>query len=184
MARPAVFLDRDGTVIEDSGYLHEPGKVKLLPGAAEAIKQLNELGFLVVMVSNQSGIARGFYTEAGYHAVQQRLDALLTERGARLDGAYFCPHHPRFTGPCECRKPGLKLFRDAAAALDIDLTGSWWVGDRLSDVQPGLVLRGMSILVLTGDGMLDQGQARASGVMVVANLAAAAAEIVRHKAKS
>src|SRR5881396_3720641 len=133
----AVFLDRDGTLIEDSGFVHEPGKVKLLPGVAQAIKQLNDHGFLVITVSNQSGIARGLYTVADYTAVQRRLAELLEAHGAHLDGAYFCPHHPRFTGPCKCRKPGVKLFRDAAQALDIDFTRSWWVGDRLSDVQPG-----------------------------------------------
>ncbi len=134
MASPAVFLDRDGTIIEDAGYVHEPGKVKLLPGAAQGIRQLNEHGFLVVVVSNQSGIGRGLYTVADYTAVQRRLTELLEAHGAHLDGAYFCPHHPRFTGPCECRKPEVKLFRDAAQALDIDFTRSWWVGDRLSDV--------------------------------------------------
>ena len=183
MASPAVFLDRDGTVIEETGYLHEPGKVKLLPGAAQAIKQLNERGFLAVTVSNQSGIARGLYTVADYAAVQRRLAELLEAQGggggAHLDGAYFCPHHPRFTGPCECRKPGLKLFRDAAAALDIDLKRSWWVGDRLSDVQPARALGGKAILVAAGEGNLDQGQARAIGAKVVADLAAAVAEIVR-----
>ena len=179
MASPAVFLDRDGTVIEETGYLHEPGKVKLLPGAAQAIKQLNERGFLAVTVSNQSGIARGLYTVADYAAVQRRLAELLEAQGggggAHLDGAYFCPHHPRFTGPCECRKPGLKLFRDAAAALDIDLKRSWWV----SDVQPARALGGKAILVAAGEGNLDQGQARAIGAKVVADLAAAVAEIVR-----
>src|SRR5216684_8061988 len=130
--RRAVFLDRDGTIVEDPppGYLHDPARVRLLPGAAEGIRQLNSAGFLVVTVSNQSGIARGLYTVADYAAVQRRLAELLEAHGggAHLDGAYFCPHHPRFTGPCECRKPGLKLFRDAAAALDIDLKRSWWVG--------------------------------------------------------
>jgi D-glycero-D-manno-heptose 1,7-bisphosphate phosphatase len=179
VASPAVFLDRDGTIIEDTGYLHEPGKVKLLPGAAQAIKLLNERGFLAVTVSNQSGIARGLYTVADYAAVQRRLAELLEAQGAHLDGAYFCPHHPRFTGPCECRKPGLKLFRDAAAALDIDLKRSWWVGDRLSDVQPARSLGGKAILVAAREGNLDQGQARAMGAKVVADLAAAVAEIVR-----
>lgn len=179
MASPAVFLDRDGTVIEDTGYVHEPGKVKLLPGVAQAIKQLNESGFLAVTVSNQSGIARGLYTVADYTAVQRRLTELLEAHGAHLDGAYFCPHHPRFTGPCECRKPGLKLFRDAAAALDIDLPRSWWVGDRLTDVQPARALGGKAILVAAGEGNLDQGQARAMGAKVVADLTAAVAEIVR-----
>jgi D-glycero-D-manno-heptose 1,7-bisphosphate phosphatase len=183
-AAKAVFLDRDGTIIEDAGFVHEPGKVKLLPGAAQAIKQLNDHGFLVVVVTNQSGIARGLYTVADYTAVQRRLTELLAAHGAHLDGAYFCPHHPRFSGPCECRKPGLKLFQDAAAALDIDLARSWWVGDRLSDVQPAGRLGGKAILVATGEGNLHQGQARAMGVTVVADLGAAAAEIVRPSPKS
>jgi len=181
VASPAVFLDRDGTVIEDTGYVHEPGKVKLLPGVARAIKQLNEHGFLAITVSNQSGIARGLYTVADYAAVQRRLAELLQAppHGAHLDRAYFCPHHPRFTGPCECRKPGLKLFRDAAAALDIDLARSWWVGDRLSDVLPAGAFGGKAILVAVGEGNLDQGQARAMGVTVVPDLAQGVAEIVR-----
>ena len=186
MASPAVFLDRDGTIVEDPGFLHEPGKVKLLPGAAAAIKQLHEHGFLVVLVTNQSGIARGLYTVADYEAVQRQLGALLAASGARLDAAYFCPHHPRFTGPCECRKPGVKLFRDAATDLNMDLSRSWWVGDRLSDVQPAATLGvgGHAILVATGEGNLHQGQARALEVTVVADLAEAAAEIVRLTGKS
>jgi len=179
----AVFLDRDGTIVEDNGFLHEPGKVKLLPGAAAAIRRLNQAGYLVVVVTNQSGIARGLYTTEEYTAVQRRLGELLTAHGAVIDGSYFCPHHPQFTGPCECRKPGTKLFRDANDALGvgggIDFTRSWWVGDRLSDVQPARLLGGHGILVTTGQGNLHQGQARAIGVIVVADLAAAADEILR-----
>jgi D-glycero-D-manno-heptose 1,7-bisphosphate phosphatase len=175
---PAVFLDRDGTIIEDMRYLHEPDKVRLLSGAAQAIQQLNDAGYLVVVVTNQSGIARGFYTVADYEAVETRLAALLEAQGARVDGAYFCPHHPRFTGPCDCRKPGTRLFRDAQAALDIDFGKSWWVGDRISDVQPAQGLGGQAILVATGEGNLHQGQARALGVTVVADLARAVDEIL------
>jgi D-glycero-D-manno-heptose 1,7-bisphosphate phosphatase len=178
---PAVFLDRDGTIVEDPGFLHAPGQVKLLPGAADAVRRLNEHGFLAITVSNQSGIARGRYTVEDYAAVQRRLAELLESHGAHLDGSYFCPHHPLITGPCECRKPGSKLFLEAQEALDIDFARSWWVGDRLSDVQPALALGGHGILVLTGEGNLDQGQARALGVMVVADLARAAEEIQRLK---
>jgi len=174
----AVFLDRDGTIIEDPGFLHEPDKVKLLPGAAEAIRRLNDAGYRVIIVTNQSGIARGRFTVADYEAVQQRLGALLAAHGARLDGAYFCPHHPQLTGPCDCRKPGLKLFRDAQAAFDIDFAQSWWVGDRLSDVQPARVLGGHGVLVTTGEGNLHQGQARALGVMVVADIGEAVQKIL------
>ena len=180
MASGAVFLDRDGTIVEDPGFLHEPEKLKLLPGAAEAIRRLNEAGYRVIIVTNQSGIARGRYTVRDYEAVQERLGALLTAHGARIDGAYFCPHHPQLSGPCDCRKPGVKLFHEAQAAFDIDFSRSWWVGDRLSDVQPARLLRGDGggILVATGEGNLHQGQARALGVMVVADLAAAVEKIL------
>src|SRR5437016_5788439 len=100
----AVFLDRDGTIVEDPGFLHEPGKVRLLRGAAAAIHRLNQAGWLVVTVTNQSGIARGLYDATAYAAVQRRLTELLTPHDARIDAAYVCPHHPEFTGPCECRK--------------------------------------------------------------------------------
>jgi len=174
----AVFLDRDGTIVEDPGFLHEPEKVKLLPGAAAAIRRLNAANYRVLIVTNQSGIARGDYTVDDYEAVQRRLGELLAAHGARIDGAYFCPHHPQLSGPCDCRKPGLKLFREAAEAFDIDFSRSWWVGDRLSDVQPARLLGGQGILVVTGEGNLHQGQARALGVMVVADLAAAVQEIL------
>ncbi len=196
MSKRAVFLDRDGTIVEDAGFLHEPGKVRLLPGAAAGIKRLNDHGYLVVIVTNQSGIARGLYTVADYSAVQRRLVELLEAHGAHIDGAYFCPHHPQFTGggggggggPCDCRKPGVKLYHDAQAALDIDFSRSWWVGDRLADVEPARKLGGgergggggaHAILVATGQGNLHQGQARAIGVMVVADLARAVDEILR-----
>ncbi len=179
--RRAVFLDRDGTIVDDPppGFLHEPGNVRLLPGAAEAIHQLNDAGWVVVTVSNQAGIARGLYDESAYAAVQRRLADLLAAHGAHLDAAYFCPHHPQFTGPCDCRKPGLKLFRDAQAALELDLARSYWVGDRLGDVAPARKLRGRALLVTTGHGMTYQGQARALRIPVVTDLAAAAAAIVR-----
>jgi D-glycero-D-manno-heptose 1,7-bisphosphate phosphatase len=177
----AVFLDRDGTIVEDPGFLHEAGKVRLLPGAAEAIRRLNDAGWLVVTVSNQSGIARGLYDAAAYTAVQRRLVELLTPHGARLDGAYFCPHHPDVTGPCDCRKPNVRLFRDAAAALNLDLRASYWVGDRVSDIAPARTLGadGHGLLVSTGRGGEHATGARAMGFPVVADLAAAAAEIVR-----
>ncbi|MGH7674454.1 MAG: D-glycero-alpha-D-manno-heptose-1,7-bisphosphate 7-phosphatase, partial [Gemmatimonadales bacterium] len=117
--RPAAFLDRDGTLIEDPGYLHEPGRVRLLPGAAAAVRRLNEAGYLAVTVTNQSGIARGLYDVAEYQAVQRRVVELLLAHGARLDGSWYCPHHPGFTGPSDCRKPGTRLFHEAATELGI-----------------------------------------------------------------
>jgi histidinol-phosphate phosphatase family protein len=145
--RAAVFLDRDGTIIEDVGYLADPDRVRLLPGAAEAIGRLNRAGLLAVVVTNQSGIARGLLDEEAYETTRKRLDRLLADRGARLDAQYHCPHHPQLSGPCECRKPGLLLYRRAAEELAIDLPASWWVGDRHRDVQPAAALGGRGIVL-------------------------------------
>jgi histidinol-phosphate phosphatase family protein len=145
--RPAVFLDRDGTLIADTGYIADPTVVRLLPGAGEAVARLNRSGLAVVVVTNQSGIARGLLDEAAYAAVARRLEGLLSAAGARLDGAYHCPHHPDFTGPCDCRKPGPLLYQRAAAELELDLAASWWVGDRLRDVLPAERFGGRGLLV-------------------------------------
>jgi D-glycero-D-manno-heptose 1,7-bisphosphate phosphatase len=178
--RQAVFLDRDGTIIEDPGFLHEPGRVRLLAGAGEAIRRLNAAGFLVVTVSNQSGIARGRYDAAAYAAVQRRLGELLAAHGAHFDGSYFCPHHPDVTGPCDCRKPGTKLFEQARDALGLDFARSWWVGDRTSDVAPARALGGRALLVETGEGARHRDAAAALGADIVPDLAAAVTTIVAH----
>lgn len=177
--RPAAFLDRDGTLVHDPGFLHDPGAVRLLPGVASAIARLNAAGFIVVTVSNQSGIARGLYPEADYHAVQGRLVELLGAAGARLDGAYYCPHFPAISGPCECRKPGLRLFQDAAAAHGIAFDQSVWIGDRLSDVEPANRLGGRAFLVRTGEGERHVEQARVLGVSVVRDLSDAVDQALR-----
>ena len=145
--RRAVFLDRDGTIIEDVGYLRDPLGVRLLPGAADAIRHLNQKGMLVLVVTNQSGIARGLLTQSQYEATEQRLEELLGSEDAKLDAQYFCPHLPDVNGPCECRKPGTLLYRQAAERFAIDLSSSWWVGDRLHDVLPAETLGGRGILV-------------------------------------
>lgn len=147
--RPAVFLDRDGTIIEDVGYLRDPADVSLLPGAALAIGRLNLTDLFVVVVTNQSGIARGLLTLQQYRATQERLDELLGLEGAGIDGHFFCPHFPDVSGPCDCRKPGPLLYRQAAERFGIDLSRSWWVGDRLRDVLPAETFGGRGILVGT-----------------------------------
>jgi len=175
----AVFLDRDGTILVDPGYLHDPERARLFPGAAAAIGRLNEAGFRVVTVSNQSGIARGLFDQTAYEAVQQRLRELLARDGAHLDASYFCPHYPAVSGPCECRKPGVKLFREAQAALGIDFARSHFVGDRLSDVEPARTLGGSGWLVETGRGVEHRDQAAILGVPVAPDLATVVEQIVR-----
>jgi len=153
--RRAVFLDRDGTIIEDVSYLRDPNAVRLLPGAATAIKQLNDHRLLAIVVTNQSGIARGLLSRYEYQATEQRVDELLAEDGARLDAHYFCPHLPELTGPCDCRKPGVLLYSQAAEQFNIDLGSSWWVGDRLRDVLPAEVYHARGILVHSGVNRAD-----------------------------
>lgn len=143
----AVFLDRDGTLIEDTGYISDPAKVRLLPGAAAAVARLNAAGWRVIVVTNQSGIARGLITEAQYRAVEQRVDEMLAEHGARIDAHYFCPHLPEVTGPCDCRKPGAALYQEAARDFSLDLSQCWWVGDRVRDVEPAIALGGRGVLL-------------------------------------
>lgn len=176
--RGAVFLDRDGTLVHDPGFLHDPALVRLLPGAGSAVARLNAAGFPVILVSNQSGIARGLYAESDYHAVQRRLGELLEREGAHLDAAYFCPHHPDVTGPCDCRKPGILLFQTAAREHAIALDRSIWVGDRPSDVEPARRLGGRAFMVQTGEGTGPVHQARAVGVPTLKDLAAVVDRIV------
>ena len=177
--RPAVFLDRDGTIIEDTGYLKDPERVRLLPGAAQAIGRLNASGLLVVVVTNQSGIARGLLSEDDYRRTEGRLDQLLLAAGAHVDGHYYCPHLPELTGPCECRKPGTLLYRQAALQLGIDLQRSWWVGDRARDVLPAAAFGARGALVL---GELAQAEAPGAAphrVLQVRDLAEAVDLILR-----
>ena len=171
-ARRAVFLDRDGTIIEDTGYIADAAAVRLLPGAAPAIARLNRAGIPVIVVTNQSGIARGLLDEAAYSAVARRLDALLSAAGARLDADYHCPHHPDYSGPCECRKPGSLLYRQAAAEHGLYLAGSWWVGDRMRDVVPAERLGGRGLLIGRPPGD-ELAAAAAARFPVVSDLSAA-----------
>jgi D-glycero-D-manno-heptose 1,7-bisphosphate phosphatase len=145
--RRAAFLDRDGTLIEDAHYLADAAAMRLIPGAADAVKRLNAADVLAVVVTNQSGIAQGLLTAADYERTRVRLEELLSAAGARVDASYHCPHHPEVTGPCDCRKPGTGMHREAERALSIDLRRSLYVGDRFRDVAPGLALGGLAVLV-------------------------------------
>lgn len=173
--RRAVFLDRDGTLIVERHFLADPGGVELIPGAIDALRRLRQHGWTLVLVTNQSGIGRGLYTAAEFEAVQARIDELLAAAGIRLDAVYWCPHAPEQS--CECRKPGLALFRRAAEDLGLDLAASAYVGDRLRDVEPAAALGGRAILVRTGYGRQDEPRA-GPGVEVAADLAEAAERLL------
>ncbi len=179
MTRPAaVFLDRDGTLVDDTGFLRDPAAVRLLPGAADAVARLNGAGIPVTVVTNQSGIARGLITWDEYRAVKARVDELLARQGARLDATYLCPHHPSVGDPCSCRKPGLRLYHEAAQSLRIDLARAAWIGDRLSDVEPAAAFGVKGILLLTGEGPQHADAARVLGVEIRADLAAAVSSLL------
>jgi D-glycero-D-manno-heptose 1,7-bisphosphate phosphatase len=145
--RPAVFLDRDGTINVDTVHVSSADTVRLIPGAAAAIARVNAAGVPVIVISNQSGIGRGLFTVEEYERVRARIDELLAAAGAHVLATYYCPHSPDAESPCECRKPGPGLYRQAAAEHGIDLARSWYVGDRLRDIQPARTFGGRGILV-------------------------------------
>lgn len=176
--KPAVFLDRDGTLVNDPGYQRDPTAASLLPGAATAVARLNAAGMLAVVVTNQSGIALGLIKPEEYAAVERRIAELFREAGARIDATYHCPHHPSVGEPCECRKPGTLLYRRAAEDLGLDLDASWGVGDRLSDLDPVRALGGRGILVRSGAGRKHQPDAEAAGYPVEDDVGAAVARIL------
>jgi histidinol-phosphate phosphatase family protein len=172
--RGAAFLDRDGTIIDDIHYIADPALVRLRPGAAAAIAALNDARVPVIVVTNQSGIARGLISDSDYERVRARLDELLGESGARIDATYVCPHHPDFGGACECRKPGTLLFRRAADEHGLTLSASVFIGDRWRDVEPGIALGGRAMLIVDDSTRPDErARAEASNVEIVGSLSEA-----------
>ncbi|MHB9155712.1 MAG: D-glycero-alpha-D-manno-heptose-1,7-bisphosphate 7-phosphatase [Endomicrobiales bacterium] len=147
---PAVFIDRDGTLIRERNYLSKIKDVALLSGAPEALRLLKQAGFKLVLVTNQSGIGRGYFSEEAMHRVHRHLQKLLAKKGARLDGIYYCPHGPE-TG-CSCRKPALGMVKKARRELNLDLKNSFTVGDHRGDFLLGRNMGGKGIFVLTGHG--------------------------------
>lgn len=138
--RPAAFLDRDGVLNLDTGYVHRPDQVRWVPGAATAVRILNQLGYAVLVVTNQSGVARGYYDEATVHALHAWMTRTLAEQGARIDAFYYCPHHPEgmvvpYARVCDCRKPRPGLITQAATAWAVHLGRSFLVGDQPTDLQ-------------------------------------------------
>jgi D-glycero-D-manno-heptose 1,7-bisphosphate phosphatase len=171
-APTVVFLDRDGTIIRDASYLARAADVELLPGAARAIARLNQADVPVIVVTNQSGIARGMFTVNDYLLTQVRLDELLAANDARIDATYYCADHPAFTGPCACRKPGTALFERAVAEHVLDMASPAYVGDRFRDVEPFRTLGGLPVLIAApSTPPEDVERAKAENVTVVASLA-------------
>jgi D-glycero-D-manno-heptose 1,7-bisphosphate phosphatase len=148
MSNSAVFLDRDGTIARDVNYCSRVEDFQMLPTVPEAIKILNESDFKVVLITNQSGIARGYFTEQTLLLIHREMENELAKSGARIDAIYYCPHHP--DDRCDCRKPKTGLFLQAAGKFDIDLSSSFVIGDTQMDISAGKVLGSKTVLVTTG----------------------------------
>jgi D,D-heptose 1,7-bisphosphate phosphatase len=155
MPNRAVFLDRDGTINEDPGYISDPANVVLIPQAAEALAGLNKKGFKLIVISNQSGIARGIMSSKDVERVNKKINELLLKNNVSIDAFYFCHAHPEFSTPeeCECRKPSPKLVFEAAEDFEIELNHSYFVGDNVSDIECGKNAGLRTILVKTGKGV-------------------------------
>jgi D-glycero-D-manno-heptose 1,7-bisphosphate phosphatase len=156
--RPAIFMDRDGTLSYEIGYVNHPSRFRLFPYAVDAVRAVNRSGFLAVMVTNQAGVARGYFPEAVVHEVHAGIEAAMAAGGARLDGIYYCLHHPSAGVPpyrkdCDCRKPRPGLVQRAAKDLGIDLSRSFVVGDRLGDLQLAWNVGARGVLVKSGYGL-------------------------------
>jgi D-glycero-D-manno-heptose 1,7-bisphosphate phosphatase len=184
--RAAVFLDRDGTMIEDVGYLDDVARIAFFPWTVDAIRMLNRAGFPVVVVTNQSGIARGLLTEALVADAHRVIDDRLAAGGARIDAYYYCPHHPDgrvapYAGSCACRKPGRGMIDRAVTDLDLDPARSFMIGDKWIDVKLGRAVGARAILVRTGTGTVAEAQPQPGVIAdaVVDNLVAAASWILQ-----
>lgn len=156
--RPAIFLDRDGTLAHEVGYINHPSRFRLYPWAIDAVRLINHAGLLAVVVTNQAGVARGYFPESVVHEVHDSLRAAMQSGGARLDAIYYCPHHPDVGEPpyrldCDCRKPRPGLLRRAAAELGADLERSFVVGDRHGDLTVAWSVGARGALVKTGYGL-------------------------------
>jgi D-glycero-D-manno-heptose 1,7-bisphosphate phosphatase len=165
--RPAVFLDRDGTLLEEAGYLDRLERLVFFPYSIDAVRLLNRGGFAVVIVTNQAGIARGIFKEAFVADAHRHIAERLELGGARIDGFYYCPHHPdgvieALKQDCECRKPRSGMFTRAATELGLDMARSFVIGDRWHDLEAGQRVGARGILVRTGYGLTEEASPRAA----------------------
>ena len=191
MQHRAVFIDRDGTLIEETGYLNDLSRLALFPYSIDAIRQLNRAGFLIVVVTNQAGIARGIVPPAFLQTAHADISSRMAGGGAAIDRYYHCPHHPDgiiagLAGACECRKPAPGMWHQAARELSIDLAGSYTVGDRWLDVAAGRAAGTKTVLVRTGygDGEAWTPPPGVTADAIVSDLAAAAGWILQQDASA
>jgi D-glycero-D-manno-heptose 1,7-bisphosphate phosphatase len=174
--RPAIFLDRDGTLVEEVNFLSRVEDLRLFPFSESAVRQLKDAGYLIVVVTNQSGIGRGIYSEADMHAIHE---AIQKELNGAIDAFYFCPHLPG--SGCECRKPKTGMITAALRDLDIATAGSWMIGDKKIDVETGIAANLRTALVLTGYGAQHRGLLKVEPDLICDDMGSAVAEIVSAK---
>lgn len=177
--KPCLFIDRDGTLIEERNYLSDPEQVALIPGAAEAVRKAREAGWLVVVLTNQSGVGRGYFTLEDVARVNRRVEEMLAQEGAGLDGIFVCPHSPE--EDCPCRKPRPGLVEAAARQLPVDLRRSWMVGDKPADLELARNAGLRGALVRTGYGKAAAAQSAEMAEFVAADLGEAVRRILAAK---
>ena len=179
MKRPAVFLDRDGTLIEEVNFLSRVEDLRLFEFSRSAVAALKDAGFLVIVVTNQSGIGRGLYSESAMHQIHDRIQSELL--GA-IDAFYFCPHLPE--NGCLCRKPNLGMIETARSQFEIDLEGSWMIGDKVIDIETGIRSNLRTAMVLTGYGTEHQTVLEVRPTIISDHFGIAAAEIIQRSISS
>ena len=180
----AIFLDRDGTIIEDKGYVHKIEDFKLLAGASDGIKKFNRAGFLVIIVSNQSGIGRGYYTEKDAQIFNEFLVSELKKQGAKIDDVFICPHYPEskikfYQKICECRKPKPGMLLAAAAKYKIDLNSSWMIGNEKKDIDAGIAAGCKTVLISENTSHYNINTVNSNVIFVAKNLLKASEYILK-----
>ncbi len=178
-----MFLDRDGTIIVDAHFLDDPERIEILPGAAEGIKLLNKAGIPVIILTNQSGVARGYFGREVVESIHDKLCEMLAEHGARVDAIYYCPHHPEgeveeYRSDCRCRKPGPGMAEDAAREHSIDIRKSFVVGDMASDMELARNIGSKALLVRTGEGLATEREIDNANIDAVFDTLSGAAEYI------
>lgn len=175
----AVFLDRDGTIVNDIGYMNSPEQLQFIPGSIPAIKKLNEAGYKVVVITNQSGVARGMITEDMLQTIDKTMHKKILNGGAHLDAIYYCPHHPEhgtypYKQVCECRKPHPGLIKKAERDLGLDLKSSYMIGDKATDIEAGKSAGTSTIMVMSGRGQQEKPKLKEQPDHIAADLSRAA----------
>ena len=152
----AIFLDRDGVINKEVNHLSNPAQFEFIPGSIEALKILKQKGFLLIVITNQAGIARGLFSEETLNQIHNKMRRILNQNKIILDDIFYCPHHPDFTGACNCRKPKPGMILKAQRKYNIKLQASFMVGDTLSDIETGIAANCKTVLVLTGYGLEER----------------------------